>query len=1239
MNGLSGVLIFCFGLAVVATDPDSPTSGEPQNDSLPVQKSEATTVARWTFDGPQDPGKGDGIVLDAGPRPPTYPGFAAENRAASFADGARVVLPDDGPDGVLRFTQGETLTLEAWVRVRDLEPGQYAYLIGKGRSGKHGLPEKNQNYALRLKGGADGARVSFLFASQAEKAKPGEWHRWNSTDAFVVGSSWHHVAVSYTFGKPNGIQAFVDGREMAGRWDLGGPTARPPVTDADDVLLGSGNSGAANNRFNGWLDSVAIYRGLVPADELKARFKFVPPAPPVVREALPRGRVLVQLCEQGLPNANFWPVEPPPPSESYEEPAFGFFELPQKYVDTGVRGDRANPLLLRAAAVVSLPAGKHRLLLRSRGASRLLVDGQSILRTEFPQGDAGGHGQVKQAKDYLDLGPDFRFAPAGEAESWCYYEAAAGEHLVVLEALIGGFVGKAKRRPEPGETVVAVSLADSQSWQLLTPGARTFPYTDDGWAVYAAERRRALDALNSKARAALRAEHAAYWQRRRDAARTYLAETSEVPVPLLPSGYPAQNAIDHFLAARLAAVRRDAAAAPKGGVNFFTSVLPILDSKCFACHRGSKVQGGLRLDSLAAARRGGEGYGPAVVPGEPEKSALLERVRSTDPDTVMPPKGEPLSKAEIDLLEQWIREGAHWPEFQLDHAKVTPLSDDLAFLRRLALDSVGVVPSLDEIAAFQADPPVTRRSLAIDRFLADPRWAEHWMGYWQDVLAENPNILNPTLNNTGPFRWWIHESLVDDKPMDLFVTELVRMRGSERFGGPAGFAVASQNDAPMATKGTIVSSAFLGVETKCARCHDAPAHASKQADLFGLAALLAAAPVEVPKTSSVSLDKLSAGGRVPLIEVTLKPGTRLDPKWPFSQLCDESLGAALAEEPDDPRDRLAALITAPQNTRFAQVIVNRVWQRLMGRGLVEPVDDWEQGRPSHPELLSWLGRELVREGYQIKAVARLIFNSHAYQRAIDPRLRETGPLFVAPAARRLSAEQVVDSLFVVTGKPFRVEEVNLDVDGRRDLKNSISLGQPSRCWMLASTSNERDRPSLALPRVQAVADVMQAFGWRGARQDAASVRDTAANALQPAILANGTMSVWLTRLTDDHGITKLALEDQPLERLVEQLFLRILTREPTSQQRMLLAEYLRPGYESRRRNAAAIPARAPAHAPKLYVSWSNHLDPDSTILRQHEEAAARRGDPPTERLTPAWRERLEDVVWALVNAPEFVFSP
>lgn len=1239
MNGLRYLMILLGSASPLWAAGDA--ADEPQNDSTPPIKSDAQAVVRWSFDKADEPGAWNKRTLEAGPRPPLYPGFSATNLAGSFPRGTQLVLDGRAAADALRFEQGESLTLEAWVRVRELKPGHYAYLLGKGRSGKPGFANKNQNYALRLKGDPHGARVSFLFASQADAGRPGEWHRWTSREGFTPGAAWHHVALSYTFGKPNSARCCVDGHELTGVWDMGGPTTRPPTADADDLTIGGGNGGSKNNALDGWLDEVAVHRGAVPLSALQGRFVYAPPPPPVRRSMVPPGRVLLQLCETGLPQYNAWPIESPPATETFEEDAFGFRELAQKYVDTGVRGERANPLLLRAAAVVVLPAGKHRLLLRARGAARLLIDDRPVLSTPFMAADDSGHGHVKAAEDYLDLGPDFRFAPAGESEAWAAIDTAAGEHFVVLETLVGGYVGKSKRRPELGETVVAISPAGTTSWQLLAPASRRIAYTDAGWAAYSRQRQANLDRVNARARQALRAAHGAYWAKRREAAGSWLASTAEVPVPPLPSGYPARNAIDHFLAARLAVARSQISAEPAGGVQFARDILPVLETRCFDCHQGRKVQGGLRLDTREAALKGGESYGPSLVPGQPAASPLLARVRSTDPDEVMPPKGEPLAPEQTDLLARWIAEGAHWPEFPQAKAPLTPLCDDLSFLRRASLDTIGVAPSLDEVRAFQADPPLQRRQLAIDRLLADSRWAGQWMGYWQDVLAENPNILNPTLNNTGPFRWWIHESLADDKPLDLFVTELIRMRGSERFGGPAGFATASQNDAPFAAKGTIVSTAFLGIETKCARCHDAPAHVSKQIDLFRLAALLAAKPVEVPKTSSVSLDKLSAGGRVPLIQVTLKPGTRVEPRWPFPELCDETVGAALAEEPADPRDRLAALVTAPRNERFAQVIANRVWKRIMGRGLVEPVDDWEKAFPSHPELLRWLAREFVRGGYQVKSLARLILNSHAYQRQADPLLREAGPLFIAPAPRRLLAEQVVDSLFVVTGKPFHVEELSLDVDGRRNLNNSISLGQPSRCWMLASTSNERDRPSLALPRIQAVADVLQAFGWRGARQNPASSRETAANALQPAILANGTVSIWLTRLSDDHAVTQMALEDQPLEQLVQALFLRVLTRTPSAGEQAACVDYLRSGYASRRTgspSAADMPPAAP-RKPKRYVSWSNHLDPESTRLKQQEEEAARRGDPPTRALAPAWRERLEDVLWALLNAPEFVFTP
>jgi hypothetical protein len=1231
--------------AALRAASDAPDANEPQNDSKDTPRiSEVQPLVKWTFDA-DEPGtwKGRKTIEPQGPQKPMYPGFAKGNHAAHFSgkDSLITVKETDVPGMNLRFGLGDAITIEAWVNVEEIKEGSYCYLIGKGRNKNKAFEPENQNWALRLKGEGGEARPAFLFRSVSEKFESQkDYHRWIATEGFTPNSGWHHVAVTFTFGKGDSLRGYVDGKEVKGVWDMGGKTNRAPVTDADDVVIGTGNGGGAGNSLKGLLDEIAVYREVLPEALLAQRYQFVPPPPPVDVTKLPAGKVLVQICEEGVPAKNAWPPMPPQATETYVEEAFGFVELPHKYVDTGVRGDRVIPFLLRAAAKVTLPAGKHRLLLRGRGSAHLHVDGKQVLVTPFPTGDGSGHGHVSEQEKYLDLGPDFRFAPPGNQEVWCEFETTAGEHVVVLETMVGGVMGKSKRRPELGETVVAWSRQGSESWELLTPGGTSLPYTDAAWTAYESAQRARLDAMDAATRAQLRAQHAAYWDKRREAAQEWLASTPEVMVPAPVKGWPDGSEIDRFLAVKMAAVAAQNDAAQKGTIDFFRDVQPILETKCHDCHKGGKAKGGLKLDALAEALKGGESGDPAIAPRHPEKSEMIARVTSDDVESVMPPKGGPLAKEQIATLTTWIAEGANWPEFRPENMTVTALTDDLAFLRRVTLDTVGVVPTPAEIEEFTADSSADKRAKTIDRLLNDRRWADHWMGYWQDVLAENPNMLNPTLNNTGPFRWWIYESLLDNKPMDLFVTELLRMKGSERFGGPAGFGIASQNDVPMAAKGTIVSTAFLGVEMKCARCHDSPTGKSTQEDLFSLAAMLNTKPVEVVPTSSVSAERLTAGGRKPLITVTLKTGTKVEPKWPFDEFCKEALGEQLALDAKDYRDRLAALVTAPQNERFAQVIANRVWKRFMGRGIVEPVDDWEKGRPTHPELLRWLARELVRSGYDVKHVARLILNSHAYQRATDATLKSPSPLFISPAPRRLDAEQIVDSLFAATGKPFSLEEVSLDIDGRRDMANSISLGQPRRCWMLTSTSNERDRPSLALPRIQAITDVLGAFGWRGARQDPTSVRETAPNALQPAIMSNGTMSIWLTRLSDDHGITQLALRNQSVEEFVDALYLRFLTRKPTAGERERTIGHLTPGYDSRITPPSGNTTEgSTARRPAKYVSWSNHLDPEATLVRQEQELAARRGDPPTTRLDAEWRQRLEDVLWALLNAPEWVFAP
>ncbi|MEK6236296.1 MAG: hypothetical protein N2C14_16440, partial [Planctomycetales bacterium] len=140
-----------------------------------------------------------------------------------------------------------------------------------------------------------------------------------------------------------------------------------------------------------------------------------------------------------------------------------------------------------------------------------------------------------------------------------------------------------------------------------------------------------------------------------------------------------------------------------------------------------------------------------------------------------------------------------------------------------------------------------------------------------------------------------------------------------------------------------------------------------------------------------------------------------------------------------------------------------------------------------------------------------------------------------------------------------------------------------------------------------------------------------------AILHNGILARRAVRLSDDSAFTKIALDDQPLEKLIARLHRRILTRDPVDAEIQLFASVLRDGYASRLRLDAPPVSRKPL--PRGLVSWSNHLDPKATKIKQQLEVAARIGDPPTTKLESDWRERLEDVIWAMVNSPEFVFVP
>jgi hypothetical protein len=323
------------------------------------------------------------------------------------------------------------------------------------------------------------------------------------------------------------------------------------------------------------------------------------------------------------------------------------------------------------------------------------------------------------------------------------------------------------------------------------------------------------------------------------------------------------------------------------------------------------------------------------------------------------------------------------------------------------------------------------------------------------------------------------------------------------------------------------------------------------------------------------------------------------------------------------------------------VLVNRVWKRFLGAGLVEPVDDWEGRTPSDPALLGYLTDEFIRGGYDLQHLAKLIMTSNLYQRqAIDlpENLVDSDRLFEGPYRRRMTAEQVVDNAWHVAGQQMDLGSLTMDIEGRLSPDFFMNFGPPQRAWEFTTMANERDRPSLAMPKIQAVVDVLLAFGWRNSRQEPTSHRDEEPNPLQPGVLANGVMGSWMTRLTDESDLTRVCLEAESAAALTDELFLRFLTRLPTADERKKFASLLEDGFEDR-----AIPANEIVAAPEVeripHVSWSNHLDGAANSIKQRQEEAARLGDPPTRYLRVTWREQAEDALWALLNAPEMIMVP
>jgi len=468
-------------------------------------------------------------------------------------------------------------------------------------------------------------------------------------------------------------------------------------------------------------------------------------------------------------------------------------------------------------------------------------------------------------------------------------------------------------------------------------------------------------------------------------------------------------------------------------IDFAHDIVPVLRKHCGACHLGEKKQGGFSMNTRELLLAGGE-YGEAVQPGQSAQSALIRRVLSEDSDLRMPPEGARVSPEEVATLKQWIDAGVAWEagftfaglafEPPLRPRRVTlppsvagrenpvdqlvddylaehklprqPLIDDTVFCRRVHLDVIGLLPEPDELARFLADPsPDKRQRLVHDLLQRDIDYAEHWLTFWNDLLRNDYTGTGFITQGRKQITNWLYDALVQNKPYDLFVRELIAPTPeSEGFIQGIrwrGNVNASQTQEIQFAQN--ISQAFLGINLKCASCHDSFIDRWTLQETYNLAAVYATEPLTLHRC-----DK-------PL-------GQLAQAAWIFPELGQVD---ATAAQPERLR-QLATLMTHPENGRFTRTIVNRLWHRLLGRGIVHPVDAMHT-EPWNADLLDYLATQLADQGYDLKATIELICTSQTYQSELPPLPpADAGPyIFRGPLARRLTAEQFLDAVWQVTG--------------------------------------------------------------------------------------------------------------------------------------------------------------------------------------------------------------------------------
>jgi len=410
------------------------------------------------------------------------------------------------------------------------------------------------------------------------------------------------------------------------------------------------------------------------------------------------------------------------------------------------------------------------------------------------------------------------------------------------------------------------------------------------------------------------------------------------------------------------------------------------------------------------------------------------------------------------------------------------LSGDTEFLRRAYLDALGLLPTPEEVRAFAADQRSDKRARLIDALLARPEFADLWTMRWASVLRIEERTLDPKGAQT--YRDWLRTCIATGKPFDEVTRELITGTGSTYSNPPANYYRRTRAADELAET---TAQVFMGTRMLCARCHNHPFERWKQEDYYTLASFFSRVDrktenltrkdrfdvhehngEEIISVSQVGPNKLaqdaSEAAKIDKGSEEVKGGEVAHPRTkaivhyglPARLRYPELAGMSPAEAAAAPDRRVvfARWLTHPENPFFAKAVVNRIWYHLLGKGIVDPVDDIrESNPPANGELLDALARDFVQNHYDLRRTVRTIMNSRTYQLSSETNgtNAQDERFFSRAIPQRLPAEVLLDVISQLTGSPANLpanatggRAVNLIPVNKQRQPFLKVFGQPAR---------------------------------------------------------------------------------------------------------------------------------------------------------------------------------------------------